>query len=70
MDRSSWASVDVDLEHASVARVYDYNLGGSHNFAVDRQKRRRTIEMWPDYAIWPRRRYSPSTDCAVWHNPG
>ncbi len=27
----------MDLEKASVARVYDYYLGGSHNFAADRQ---------------------------------
>ena len=51
MDRSNWASVDVDLEHASVARVYDYYLGGSHNFAVDRQMGRRAIEMWPELPL-------------------
>src|ERR671917_1736707 len=51
MDRPNWASVDVDLEHASVARVYDYYLGGSHNFAVDRQMARRAIEMWPDLPL-------------------
>lgn len=26
----------VDLEHANAARIYDYFLGGAHNFAVDR----------------------------------
>jgi hypothetical protein len=28
--------------------VYDYYLGGSHNFAVDREMARKAIEMWPD----------------------
>ncbi|MDQ4011356.1 MAG: SAM-dependent methyltransferase [Actinomycetota bacterium] len=51
MDRPSWASVDVDLEHASVARVYDYYLGGSHNFAVDRQMARQAIELWPELPL-------------------
>ena len=27
---------EIDLDRPSVARVYDYFLGGSHNFAVDR----------------------------------
>jgi hypothetical protein len=31
--------------------VYDYYLGGSHNFAVDRQAARRTIELWPDLPL-------------------
>jgi S-adenosyl methyltransferase len=31
-----WAR-DVDIERASPARMYDYYLGGSHNFAVDRE---------------------------------
>jgi hypothetical protein len=33
----AWAPTDVDLTRASAARVYDYLLGGSHNFAVDRE---------------------------------
>jgi SAM-dependent methyltransferase len=28
--------------------VYDYYLGGSHNFAVDREMARRAISMWPE----------------------
>jgi O-methyltransferase involved in polyketide biosynthesis len=41
----------VDLEHPSVARVYDYYLGGSHNFAVDRQVARQAIELWPELPL-------------------
>ncbi|MGH3913723.1 MAG: SAM-dependent methyltransferase [Pseudonocardiaceae bacterium] len=48
MERPSWAPRGVDLENPSPARVYDYYLGGSHNFAVDRQMARRAIELWPD----------------------
>lgn len=48
MERPSWAPGDVDLDQPSGARVYDYYLGGSHNFAVDRIMARQAIEMWPD----------------------
>ncbi|HKR51512.1 MAG TPA: SAM-dependent methyltransferase [Pseudonocardiaceae bacterium] len=52
MDRPSWASGgDVDLDRPSIARVYDYFLGGSHNFAVDRQVAQRTIELWPELPL-------------------
>jgi hypothetical protein len=47
----SWASDDIDIEHASPARVYDYYLGGSHNFAVDRQMAREAIELWPELPL-------------------
>jgi hypothetical protein len=30
--------------------MYDFYLGGSHNFAADRQLAARTIEAWPDVA--------------------
>jgi hypothetical protein len=36
VDRPSWAPTEVDLTVPSVARVYDYYLGGSHNFESDR----------------------------------
>ncbi|MEU5691319.1 SAM-dependent methyltransferase [Actinosynnema sp. NPDC020468] len=35
-ERPSWAPGDIDLGRPSIARVYDYWLGGAHNFAVDR----------------------------------
>ena len=37
MERPSWAPRDIDLDRPSACRVYDYFLGGAHNFAVDRQ---------------------------------
>ncbi|NUT54054.1 MAG: hypothetical protein HOV94_43215 [Saccharothrix sp.] len=36
MERPNWAPIDIDLARPSIARVYDYWLGGAHNFAVDR----------------------------------
>jgi SAM-dependent methyltransferase len=36
MDRPDWAPTDIDIDKPSASRVYDYSLGGSHNFAADR----------------------------------
>jgi len=36
VDRPHWIPAEVDIDTPSVARVYDYLLGGSHNFAADR----------------------------------
>ncbi|WP_086665599.1 SAM-dependent methyltransferase [Lentzea kentuckyensis] len=47
MERPNWAPGDIDLERPSVARVYDYLLGGAHNFAVDRAVAQKTLEMMP-----------------------
>ena len=38
---------DIDTEMPSPARIYDYWLGGSHNFAVDREVGRRAAEAMP-----------------------
>jgi SAM-dependent methyltransferase len=46
--RPDWAPVEVDVDRPSVARVYDYYLGGSHNFAVDREMARKIVEMTPE----------------------
>jgi hypothetical protein len=37
MERPEWAPDGIDIERPSAARIYDYWLGGSHNFAVDRE---------------------------------
>jgi SAM-dependent methyltransferase len=34
-DELSWVPAGVDVRRANVARVYDYLLGGSHNFLAD-----------------------------------
>jgi SAM-dependent methyltransferase len=37
VDRPSWAPPEVDIDRPASSRIYDYMLGGSHNFAADRQ---------------------------------
>ncbi|WP_406690425.1 SAM-dependent methyltransferase [Saccharopolyspora sp. ID03-671] len=39
---------EVDVARPNAARVYDYYLGGSHNFAVDREMGDEAIAMWPE----------------------
>jgi S-adenosyl methyltransferase len=48
VEAAGWVSGDVDLERPSVARVYDYYLGGSHNFAVDREFAEKVIQAMPE----------------------
>jgi hypothetical protein len=48
VDRPSWAPEDVDVERPSIARVYDYYLGGSHNFAADREFADRVLHVMPE----------------------
>jgi hypothetical protein len=43
-----WVPEDVDLTRPSSARMYDYYLGGAHNFDVDRQLARKVMEQAPD----------------------
>lgn len=43
-----WAPDDTDLETPSAARMYDYYLGGAHNFGVDRELARKVIQLYPD----------------------
>ena len=48
VERPNWAPGDIDLERPSVARVWDYLLGGAHNFAADREVAQKTLEMMPE----------------------
>jgi SAM-dependent methyltransferase len=41
----------ADFEQPSQARIYDYLLGGSHNFAVDREAARVLISMVPEVPL-------------------
>ncbi|MGL4174355.1 MAG: SAM-dependent methyltransferase [Actinomycetota bacterium] len=47
MERPSWAPDDIDTNQPSGARVYDYFLGGAHNFAVDRELANAIASMTP-----------------------
>jgi hypothetical protein len=46
--RPAWAPDVVDLETPSAARMYDYYLGGSHNFAADRHLAEAALKAWPE----------------------
>jgi SAM-dependent methyltransferase len=37
----------IDLNRPSASRVYDYYLGGSHNFQADREMAQRAVQDWP-----------------------
>lgn len=46
-----WAPGDVPLDRPSAARMYDYYLGGSHNFELDRKMAEQAIAMWPELPL-------------------
>ena len=46
--RPAWAPDEIDIERPAPARMYDYYLGGSHNFAADRELAEETLRVWPD----------------------
>jgi len=50
---------EIDVTTPSPARIYDYWLGGSHNFAVDREVGKRAAEAMPTLraAIWANRAF-------------
>jgi SAM-dependent methyltransferase len=48
--RPVWAPEPIDIDRPSVARMYDYFLGGSHNFQCDREAADKVIAAIPDVA--------------------
>jgi SAM-dependent methyltransferase len=51
MQRPDWAPESIDVERPSVARMYDFFLGGSHNFAIDREAVRQVLAVAPEAAL-------------------
>lgn len=49
-DTVEWTPAGVDRDVPSVARIYDYLLGGSHNFAPDRAMATRLLAVQPNVA--------------------
>ncbi|GGL02414.1 SAM-dependent methyltransferase [Streptomyces flaveus] len=47
MERPAWAPRGIDISVPSVSRIYDYYLGGSHNFDIDREAARKAMEFMP-----------------------
>jgi hypothetical protein len=48
VDADEWVPDAVDVERPSSARIYDYFLGGAHNFAADRQVAEQLLASYPD----------------------
>jgi SAM-dependent methyltransferase len=48
MEPSEWVPAGIDVSRPSAARVYDYFLGGAHNFEVDRQLAQQIAAMTPN----------------------
>jgi len=51
VSRSAWLPSEVDTERPSPARIYDYFLGGSHNFAADRQLAEEYMKVLPEMPV-------------------
>lgn len=45
--RAPQAPAEVDLTQPSAARIYDWYLGGEHNWAVDREFGKHMLQTWP-----------------------
>jgi len=54
-DTMRWVPAEVDPDVPSVARIYDYLLGGSHNFAPDRAMADKLVGVQPNVADIARR---------------
>jgi hypothetical protein len=48
VNQAAWVPKDVDVALPSAARVYDYLLGGAHNFAADRAVGEKVLQVLPD----------------------
>lgn len=48
---SIWIPDFADLDRPSAARIYDYLLGGGHNFAIDRGVAERLLRVLPAFDI-------------------
>jgi hypothetical protein len=51
-DQPDWVTPEVDTKRANVARVYDYLLGGSHNFLADQDLGRSMAAVEPNVRIF------------------
>jgi hypothetical protein len=51
MHQSDWVPDEVLLDRPNVARMWDYFVGGGHNFAVDREAADQVIKAYPDLPL-------------------
>jgi SAM-dependent methyltransferase len=58
-DDPGWVPPEVDTQRANVARVYDYLLGGSHNFLADQDVARALAAVEPQVRAiaWANRKF-------------
>lgn len=47
-ERPDWAPTTIDPTVPSAARIYDYCVGGMHNFEIDREFVRMGAKQWPE----------------------
>ena len=47
-ERFAWVPDEINMELPSAARVYDYLLGGAHNFAADRAVGEKVLQALPN----------------------
>jgi len=48
MHKDKWVTDDFLLDKPNAARMYDYLLGGYHNFEIDRLAAKKVLEFYPD----------------------
>jgi hypothetical protein len=65
--RPEWAPASIDLDRPSSARVWDYFLGGSYNFAVDRRVAEAAIAFKPGIVATVREAMAPGSYLVVQH---
>lgn len=54
MERPERTLGKIDVDRPSAARIYDYFLGGAHNFEVDRRAAEALAEVYPALGLWMR----------------
>jgi SAM-dependent methyltransferase len=54
MEQPQWAPDGIDFSTPTVARAYDYLLGGAHNFAADREFARGWLAAIPEFPLMAR----------------
>lgn len=51
MGKTRWIPDGVVLDRPNAARIYDYLLGGYHNFEIDRLAAERLVQVYPDIRL-------------------
>jgi hypothetical protein len=51
VDKNNWVPKDVPLDKPSAARIYDYLLGGYHNFESDRVVSDKLLALYPNMRL-------------------